>query len=134
MAWKWSCEVQAGDRPGREGETKMGGGAKYFGERNWFGCSVYAKHGLKWVPLRVQINKAKYSPADFDWGCMCRGAAQLSLAILADHLNSKSRALELFEDFEFKVVAHLSRNEWLLSGEEIDAAISETDQKLETVA
>ena len=112
----------------------MGGGAKYFGERNGFGCGVFVKHDLRWVPLRLQINKAKYSPADFDWGCMCRGAAQLSLAILADHLKNKSRALELFEDFEFKVVAHLNRNEWLLSGDEIDEAIKEIDQKLEKVA
>lgn len=111
----------------------MGGGAKYFGERNGFGCGVYVKHDFRWVPLRLQIDKAKYFPADFAWGCMCRGAAQLSLAILADHLNNKLRALELFEDFEFKVVAHLDRNEWLLSGEEIDAAIKEIDQKLEKV-
>ena len=112
----------------------MGGGAKYFGERNGFGCGVFVKHDLRWVPLRLQINKAKYTPADFDWGCMCRGAAQLALAILADHLNNKSRALELLEDFEFKVVARLNRNEWLLSGEEIDDAIKDADQRLRAAA
>ena len=112
----------------------MEAGAKYFGERNMAGCSVYAKHGPKWLPLGLQINVAKNSPADFDWGRMCRGAAQLALAILVDHRKNEARALELFEDFEFKVVARLNRNEWLLSGEEIDDAIKDVDQRLRAAA
>jgi hypothetical protein len=112
----------------------MGGGAKYFGERNGSGCSVFAKHDFRWVPLRLQTNKAEYSPADFDWGYMCRGAAQLALAILVDHLKNRVRALALYEDFEFMVVARLNRNEWLLSEEEIDGAISEIECRPKAVA
>ena len=112
----------------------MGGGAKYFGERNGVGCTVYVKRDFRWVPLRLQINVTKDSPADFDWGCMCSGAAQLSLAILVDHLQDELRAVELCEDFEFMVVARLNRNEWLLTGEEIDAAISEIERRSKAVA
>lgn len=127
-------EVHADNSPGKEGEAKMEGGAKYFGERTAAGCSVYVKYGPKWVRLSLQINVTKDSPADFDWGYMCRGAAQLALAILVDHLKNEVWALELCEDFVFKVVARLDRNQWLLAGEEIDEAIKETDQRLETVA
>ncbi len=106
----------------------MGGGAKYFGERSAAGCKVYVRHGRKWVPLHLQPNLAKYSPAGFEWGSMSSGAAKLALSILAEHLKNQARALELFEDFEFKVVSRLDRNQWLLTVEEIDSAIREIDR------
>lgn len=112
----------------------MEGGAKYFGERTEAGCKVYVKKARKWVPLCLQTNVTEDSPAGFDWGHMCSGSAHLSLAILVDHLKDERLALELFEDFEFKVVARLNRSEWLMSGKEIDEAIREIDQGLKAAA
>lgn len=106
----------------------VGEGPKYFGERTGIWRGVFVKHGLKWDPLRLRLDLAKHSPAGFEWGYPCSRASQLSLAILADHLNDNKRALELYQDFKFCVVMRLRENEWLLSGEEIDAAITEIEQ------
>lgn len=109
-------------------------GAKYFGERTDAGCRVYVKHGLKWVPLQTWPDQMKSAPAGVDWGFMCSGSPLLSLAILADHLQDNQRALELYRDFEFMVVARLNRNERLLSGEEIDEVIADAHRGLKISA
>lgn len=109
-------------------------GAKYFGEITEAGCSVYVKHGDKWVPLQRWFNMEESAAPQFAWGLECSGAARLSLAILTDHLESKSRALDLYRDFELLVVARLNRDEWLLSGEEIDEAIATIEQMMQRVA
>lgn len=112
----------------------MEGGPKYFGERTGVGCSVYVKHGLKWVPLPMHHDRSSSFGAGFEWGYMCSGAARLSLALLTDHLKNKGRALELYEEFEFLVVASLNRDEWLLSGEEIDEVIASIEPRLQNAA
>lgn len=105
----------------------VGEGPKYFGERNGVWRGVFVKRGLKWDPLRLRLDLAKHSPAGFDWGYPCSGASQLSLAILADHLHDRKRALELYQDFKFRVVTQLRENEWLLTGDEIDEAITQIE-------
>ena len=50
------------------------------------------------------------------------GPAQLSLALLADHLGDDARALDLCERFMRSIVANLE-NDWELTGEDIDRAV-----------
>jgi hypothetical protein len=51
------------------------------------------------------------------------GPAQLALAILADHFGDDERALALYQDFKFAVVAGFQGNEWRMNSTDIDAAL-----------
>lgn len=62
--------------------------------------------------------------AEFDWGNTGRGAAQLALAILADHLGDPPAAFELHQRFHFAMVTNLLRPAWALRACDIEAALA----------
>jgi hypothetical protein len=62
----------------------------------------------------------------FEWTYEGDGPRQLALALLCDHLDDSARALQLTERFMRSVVAELD-NAWMLTSEEIDAALREMD-------
>ena len=64
-----------------------------------------------------------HSPDGFEWGYGGSGPAQLALALLADHLQDNQRALALYQDFKWKVVAGLPRDEWTLTSDDIERAL-----------
>ena len=64
-----------------------------------------------------------HSPTGFEWGYGGSGPAQLALAILADHLGDDERALDLYQEFKFKVVAALPYSFWKLTTQDVDKAI-----------
>jgi hypothetical protein len=68
---------------------------------------------------------AKYG---FEWTYEGESPQQLALAILADYLGDKARAIRLSEPFMKSVVANLD-NDWKLTGDEIDRAIKEIEKK-----
>jgi hypothetical protein len=49
-----------------------------------------------------------------------RGEAQLALALLAHHTGDRKRALALYHQFKWAVIAHLDRDRWAMTGDEID--------------
>jgi Family of unknown function (DUF6166) len=61
-----------------------------------------------------------HSPNGFEWGYGGSGPAQLSLALLADHLQSDERALALYQDFKRAVVSGLAHECWWLTADEIE--------------
>ncbi|MBK1657138.1 DUF6166 domain-containing protein [Paracraurococcus ruber] len=75
------------------------------------------------APLDPRFDVKRFSPMGFEWTYEGDGPRQLALALLCDHLGDPQRALALTEDFMRRVVADLD-NAWLLTSEEIEAAIA----------
>jgi hypothetical protein len=76
------------------------------------------------VPLAPRLDLRNHSPTGFEWGYDGSGPAQLSLALLADYLESDNEAMEYYQDFKFAVIGSLpSDKNWVLTEKEIDAAI-----------
>jgi hypothetical protein len=78
------------------------------------------------APLDPRFDLRRFSPMGFEWTYEGDGPRQLALALLCDHLGDDARALRLAEAFMRRVVAELD-NAWMLTGEEIDAAIGGLD-------
>jgi hypothetical protein len=76
------------------------------------------------APLDPRFDIHRFSRTGFEWTYAGDGPRQLALALLADHLGDPRQALELTERFMQHVVATLD-NAWLLTGAEIDAALTE---------
>ena len=73
-------------------------------------------------PLDGRYEFKRFTRTGFEWTYEGAGPAQLSLALLADHLGDDARALDLCERFMRSIVANLE-NDWELTGEDIDRAV-----------
>ncbi len=73
-------------------------------------------------PLDGRYEFKRFTRTGFEWTYEGAGPAQLSLALLADHLDDDGKALELCHDFMRTVVANFE-NDWELTGGDIDRAI-----------
>ncbi len=91
----------------------------YRGDRTIDGISVT----VDGAPLPERTDIKQISKDGFECSYEGTAPAQLSLAILADHLGDPRHALELHDVFMRKVVANFS-NEWELTSEDIDEAIN----------
>lgn len=69
----------------------------------------------------------RFTRYGFEWTYEGESPQQLALAILVEHLGDKERALRLSGPFMKSVVANLD-NDWKLSGDEIDRAITAIEQ------
>ena len=78
-------------------------------------------------PLDERYEVKSFTRYGFEWTYEGDSPQQLSLAILADHLDDDARALALSEAFMKRIVANLD-NDWTLTGEDIDQALKEIDQ------
>ena len=76
------------------------------------------------------------SPTGFEWGYAGSGPAQLALAILWDHLKdepsrtkyyAETKALRLYQDFKFRVVAKLPMDYWKLTSLDIEDEIKQME-------
>ena len=76
------------------------------------------------APLDPRFEVRRFSPMGVEWTYEGDGPRQFALALLCDHLGDPARALALTEDFMRRVVAELD-NAWMLTSEEIDAALAE---------
>jgi hypothetical protein len=92
----------------------------YQGDRTIDGVVVTVDGAL--LPPRLDIKAI--SDDGFEWSFEGPASAQLSLAILADHLDDADAALALHEPFMREIVANFS-NEWVLTSADIDEAIAE---------
>ena len=74
------------------------------------------------APLPEHYEVKRFTPYGFEWTYEGAEPQQLALAILYDHLGDADRAISLSEPFMKLVIANLD-NDWVLTGEEIDAAL-----------
>jgi hypothetical protein len=91
----------------------------YKGSRDGSSCSV----SIEGRPLDPRLDLRSHTPGGFDWGNDGDGAAQLALAILADHAGDEV-ALRLYQEFKQAVIARLPPNRWTLSHDDIDHALA----------
>jgi hypothetical protein len=71
-----------------------------------FNGQVSVREDTNRRPLDARTDLHNYS-ATFDWGSDSVGAAQLSLALLADALDNDSRAQSIHQKFKSRVVVEL---------------------------
>ena len=83
-------------------------------------------------PLSEHYDVKRFTSWGFEWTYEGESPQQLALAILAEHLGDKERAVRLSEAFMRKVVANLD-NDWVLTGEDIDQAIGEIEDMTQRV-
>jgi Family of unknown function (DUF6166) len=83
----------------------------------------------KKLDLAASLKIVNHSPTGFCWGYAGSGPAQLALAMLLDYFKGdRVRALSLYQDFKFKVIARLPMDEdFSLDVTKIEAAITEID-------
>lgn len=91
----------------------------YVGKRTEYGAFVTVDGRA----LDPRHDLRNHSPDGFEWGYGGSGPAQLALAMLADHFNDGRKALEIYQDFKFAVIAGLSGDEWTLTSREIEQAL-----------
>jgi hypothetical protein len=78
-------------------------------------------------PLNPQFDIRVRNPEGFDCGYAGEGAAQLSLALLVDHLGNSYSALKMYEWFKWNVAAHLSKDGWILTSEDIEMQLRQAE-------
>jgi hypothetical protein len=76
-------------------------------------------------PLSPRFDLLVHAQGGFDWGCGSVGAAQLALAILADHLQDDQRAITLHQRFKWRLVATLPRGSWALTTADVASILKE---------
>jgi len=75
-------------------------------------------------PLKPRLDLWNHSPTGFEWGYGGSGPAQLSLALLADHLGNDDEAVTLHQEFKRTVVADLPHRHWTLTSEQIQHTVT----------
>lgn len=78
-------------------------------------------------PLDERYDVKQFTKYGFEWTYEGDSPQQLALAILADHLGDKERAIRLSGAFMKRVIANLD-NDWTLSGAEVEQAVQEIGQ------
>lgn len=90
----------------------------YTGSRTIDGIQVFADG----APLDHRYDLKRFTTTGFEWTYEGAEPAQLSLALLAHHLNDGERALALCDGFMRSVVANME-NDWELTSDDIDDAL-----------
>ena len=73
--------------------------------------------------LKPRFDLCLFDFNGFEWGYESSGTMQLSLALLADHLNNDKQAVSSCGAFARALVAKLPDEGWRLSSEQIEAAL-----------
>ena len=74
-------------------------------------------------PLNPRIDIRNHSPAGFEWGYAGSGPAQLALALVADACGKRLAVAPIYQRVKAKIVAGLPHEGWVLTQEQIKAAV-----------
>jgi Family of unknown function (DUF6166) len=91
----------------------------YAGQRTMDGLVVT----VDGKPLPEHYEVKRFTKFGFEWTYEGESPQQLALAILFDRLGDSEQAVRLSEPFMKQIVANFD-NDWMLSGEDIDAFLS----------
>jgi hypothetical protein len=80
-------------------------------------------------PLNPRLKVRNHSPTGFEWGYGGSGPAQLSLAILCNHLGNEEEALGLYQDFKFAVIGRIKDDSWRLTTRDVSEAIEKIRER-----
>lgn len=78
--------------------------------------------------LRKRTDLVNHSPTGFEWSYAGSGPAQLALALIADATGDDERALRVYQDFKFEVVASLRRMGWTMTAADVVAVVNRIDR------
>lgn len=81
------------------------------------------------VPLAPRWDLKNHSPTGLEWGYGGSGPAQLALALLADFTQDPKRALAWYQPFKWRVVAHLPKGPWTLTGDQIEDVLAVLEEE-----
>ncbi|MEM7750735.1 MAG: DUF6166 domain-containing protein [Pseudomonadota bacterium] len=90
----------------------------YMGDRTIDGIVVT----VDGKPLDERRDVQTFSEDGFEWGFEGPAAAQLALALLADHLDDGGEAVRLHEAFMREIVANFA-NEWQMTSADMAEAV-----------
>lgn len=80
--------------------------------------------------LSLRLDLYNHSPSGFDWGYGGSGPSQLALALLADALGDDDRAVRLYMDFKWAVIAKLDQEKpWSMGEAVIRAYVDSLERK-----
>ena len=90
-------------------------------------CHLYKSNDEYQVEILLDRSLAVYnhSPTGFEWGYGGSGPSQLALAIMLEVTDDDRKALSLYHDFKFDVVAGMPDEEWTIPLERIEQWITE---------
>jgi hypothetical protein len=112
-------ELEAHAAKARRPMVGTGQDKVYHGVRRPDGCRVTVNGN----PLALRLDVQNHSPTGFAWGYGGSGPAQLALALLCDFLGDDRAALELYQEFKFRVVANLPHEAWCMTGDTLKSHI-----------
>jgi hypothetical protein len=102
----------------------------YIGLRTADRCEVFVlEPGRLGRRLPFRLDLANHSPDGFNWGYNGSGPAQLALALLADALKNDRRAVQLHQQFKFRVIGPLACTEWTMSSEFIRKVVGDIERE-----
>ena len=89
-------------------------------------CHLYLKDSENLTKIPPDRSQAVYnhSPDGYEWGYGGSGPSQLALAIMLEVTNDDRKALSLYYDFKYDVIAGLADEEWILPLKQIERWIA----------
>ena len=82
------------------------------------------KPGKSPYPLQERQDIVNHSPTGVAWGYGGSGPAQCAFALLMDYLRDEEQVRLLYQDFKFHVAKFSPNSPWILTGHQIENAIS----------
>lgn len=116
--------MREGNLPDDPKKPTSGSKRWFVGHRTEAGCRVLVWDGMRHRPLSPMLNMLRKSPDGFEWGYGGSGPAQLAFAIVYAVLQSEEEAIELYQEFKFKVIGRLEKRAWTMSESEVEEAIA----------
>lgn len=90
----------------------------YMGDRTIDGIQVT----VDGQPLDERLDVQSITEDGFEWGYEGPAAAQLAIALLADHLDDNAEAIRLHQSFMREIVANFA-NEWQMTSADMDEVV-----------
>ena len=98
----------------------------FHGIRRGDGIHLYKSNDEYQIEISPDRSQKVYnhSPDGFEWGYGGSGPSQLALAIMLEVTDDEQKALSLYHDFKFDVIAGLADAEWTLPVKQIERWIA----------
>lgn len=103
----------------------------FHGIRRGGSCHLYKSNDEYQIEILPDRSLAVYnhSPTGFEWGYGGSGPSQLALAIMLEVTDDDRKALNLYYDFKYDVIAGLADNQWTLPLEQIERWIAAQEEE-----
>ena len=111
-------------------------GKKYRGQRIGVRGCKFEEMGARderWREIDRRYDLHNHSPDGFEWGYAGSGPAQLALALCADALDDDDRALKIYQEFKFRVVAKFKGDVVWITQEDIIRNVEEIEAEYKVI-